>query len=203
MPKTCFGLLRHGQTEWNVAGRVQGLCDSPLTLFGREEIAAWGTHLKSIGWDRIIHSPLGRTTETAALLNEHLSLPISSHDGLREQSWGAWETMTRGEIESRYPGELAKRIKLGWDFCAPEGETRNQVYTRCHDTLLTMAEKYPGESILIITHQGVIKSLIYYLAGRKYLPDEPKLLEKNNLQLLTLENDLLTIKQLNLTKKSK
>jgi len=197
MLKTRFALLRHGQTEWNAAGRVQGLCDSPLTSFGRDEIDKWGKHLKSQGWQRIIHSPLGRTVETATILNRHLQLPISAHAGLREQSWGTWEAMRRTEIEARYPGELERRTQLGWDFCAPQGETRSEVYRRCHDTLLQIAADYPGESILIICHQGVIKALIYHLAGRKFLPDEGKLLKKNDLQLLTLENNILTIEQLN------
>ena len=200
MLKTRFGLLRHGQTEWNVAGRVQGLCDSPLTIFGREEITAWARHLKEFGWHRIIHSPLGRTRETAALLNEHLRVPMESCVGLREQNWGDWERMTRCEIESTHPGELGRRVKLGWDFSAPKGETRGEVYRRSRDTLLTLARTYPGESILIISHQGVIKALMYHLSGRKYLPDEPKILEKNNLQLLSLENNLLSIEQLNCTK---
>ncbi|MGB3223893.1 MAG: histidine phosphatase family protein, partial [Desulforhopalus sp.] len=69
---TLFGLLRHGQTEWNTQKRIQGSGDSPLTANGKEKTALWANFLKNDHWDRIIASDLGRVRATVDILNQKL-----------------------------------------------------------------------------------------------------------------------------------
>jgi probable phosphoglycerate mutase len=85
----------------------------------------------------------------------------------------------------------------GWKFCPPGGEDRLSVWHRSHSALLEAADRWCGDTILIVTHEGVIKSLIYHLAGRRFLPDEPALLKSYNLHWLIFSNNDLRIEAVN------
>lgn len=130
-------LVRHGQTEWNVAARCQGQRDSDLTLHGRTQADHVGRVLARLLADdpdlrrtvRLVVSPLGRTLATAAIINRHLDLPIEKDARIAEVSFGAWEGMTREEIAAANPW-LADLGPHGWQFHAPEGERYEQVQAR-------------------------------------------------------------------------
>lgn len=187
-----FYLLRHGQTEWNVAGKIQGRLDSPLTELGKDRAKQWGLYLQKIGINRIISSPQKRAFETAQIINAELGTSISTENNLREQDWGDWEGVNRREINNN--PELQKRIKLGWDFFAPNGESRLEVLARAKEVLLNTT----SDCNLIICHQGVLKALIYHLAERKFLPDEKKLINKDDLHCIVKVGDKLSIHELNI-----
>ncbi len=200
MDYTLFGLLRHGKTEWNEEGRIQGSGDSPLTTEGVEEIEQWGQFLLNFKWDRIISSPLGRTRQTSEIINNHLNIPLEFHNGLREQHWGDWEGVTKKIIHDEHTVELNRQVSLGWNFRPPNGESRKEVLSRVQESLLTIAKKYPTEKILIICHQGVIRSTVYHLSDRQFLPEEPKILSKRTLHLIAANKGTLTIDKLNISK---
>ncbi|NOR23103.1 MAG: hypothetical protein GQ542_01690 [Desulforhopalus sp.] len=103
---TSFGLLRHGQTEWNKLKKIQGSCDSPLTSYGKEVITEWSLFLKKYKWDRILASDLGRVKETVSILNKELNIPVEYTSQLREQDWGEWEGMTIPYIKKAIIQEL-------------------------------------------------------------------------------------------------
>lgn len=182
---TLFGLLRHGQTVWNTEKRIQGHGDSPLTAEGREQTAEWLPTLRSYRWDRIFASDLGRVRETVAIINRDLQLPVDYDPRLREQNWGAWEGLTLPSIQANYQAELARRVAMGWDFAAPGGESRQAVKTRIFAALTEAAENWPGRSVLVICHQGVIKTALYHLTGRDFQPGEDPLLQHNRLHLIS------------------
>ncbi len=71
-----FGLLRHGETEWNTKKRIQGFSNSPLTAKGISQTKEWAETLQQWEWDQIYASDLGRVKQTAAILNESLNLPL-------------------------------------------------------------------------------------------------------------------------------
>ena len=107
-------LIRHGETEWNRAGRMQGQLDSPLTERGQTQARAVGETLAELtgGGDGLamVASPLGRTMATATLIAEALGAKdIAADERLMEMSWGDWDGLTHPEIEARSPGELARR----------------------------------------------------------------------------------------------
>ena len=191
---TLFGLLRHGQTIWNTQRRVQGRLDSPLTPEGIEAVREWARFLASPRWQwsRIISSPAPRARTTAQLINEALHLEIHEEPDLREQDWGRWEGLGWDEIRRDYGDELQAQIDRGWSYRPPEGESRSEVGTRARAVLSNYGKKLGGEQILVITHQGVIKSLVYRIEKRQFLPEEPKLIDKNRLQTISSCNDTLT-----------
>lgn len=187
-PTTTFGLLRHGQTEWNILKKVQGSADSPLTAAGKKQTAEWGQTLTRFQFNRILSSDLGRVKETVAIVNRTLSLPVTYDQRLREQRWGEWEGLSIPYISEHFQAEIALQIARGWEFTAPGGESRSAVKTRVLTALLEAAEKWPGQNILVVCHQGVIKSVLYHLTNREFMPGEDPLLHHNRLHLIHSAN---------------
>jgi broad specificity phosphatase PhoE len=194
---TRFGLIRHAETLWNLESRIQGHRDSPLTDRGKKDTDGWGRKLRQISWDRIVGSDLGRAVETAAIINQHLQIPFETDNRLREQDWGEWTAESVAKIESEELPKLAEAKRTGWHFCPPGGEDRFNIWKRGHSALMDAAKRRPGETILIVTHEGVIKSLIYRLSNRSFSADEPALLEPRCLHWLIVSNSELQIHRLN------
>ena len=121
-------VLRHGETQWNVAGRSQGRLDSPLTAKGERQADALGRALaESLGAAaaplKTYVSPLGRAQRTADLASVHLTLDRIIEPRLAEVDMGAWDGKTMLEIEAEYPGAMAGTTTFDWCFRGPGGET--------------------------------------------------------------------------------
>lgn len=194
---TRFGLIRHAQTLWNREQRIQGQNDSALSSEGKRQTDKWGELLNTISWDRIIASDTGRAFETATRINSLLQISLTSEKRLREQNWGRWTGKTVREIERDDKQVLAEQTRAGWKFCPPDGEDRVSVSHRSLTALGEAAAHWPGETILIVTHEGVIKSLLYHLSGRKFLPEEPPLIKSMHLHWLLHDPEGLRIGELN------
>ena len=197
--QTLLGLLRHGKTVWNEEGRIQGRQDSPLSPSGKEQVHEWGRFLGDYTIDRIIASDMGRVRETVAILQHYCNIPaVTWTPELREQSWGKWEGKTFKELQSEQPEELAAQVRAGWDFCPPGGESRREVLERALAVIHKTVRQFPGQRLLIVSHEGIVKSLIYHLAGRAFLPEEKKLLQKRQFHLLCAMDQRLSLGPLNI-----
>ena len=195
--KTRFGLVRHAQTIWNREKKIQGQSDSPLTSDGKIQAMRWGQLLKQFSWNRILASDIGRAMETAKIINQALSLSLQMDSGLREQDWGQWTGKTISQLNTDSPRELDRQVRAGWGFCPPGGEGRRSVLDRSRQALREAAEKWPGEDILVVSHEGVVKSLIYHLCGRKYLPGEPAIIKPYQLHRLVHDKKGLKVEEMN------
>jgi broad specificity phosphatase PhoE len=100
-----------------------------------------------------------RARQTAELIGEPLGLNIALEPRLREMNLGAWEGLLANEIESLYPGELAERARDPFHARAPQGESPSEVAERVIAAVTDIAKKYPGDSVLIVSH-GVPQSII-------------------------------------------
>jgi probable phosphoglycerate mutase len=194
---TRFGLVRHAETFWNRERRIQGQSDSPLTAKGKKDADNWGRQLSRFSWDCILMSDAGRAVETATRINHHLQAPIDSDPRLREQDWGRWTGQIITQIETEASNRLQTKHKTGWQFCPPGGEDRLSVWQRSHSALTEAAVRWRAGTILIVTHEGVVKSLIYHLSGRNFLPGEPALIKSYNLHWLIFSNNALQIEKIN------
>jgi len=194
---TTFGLLRHGQTEWNVQKRIQGQQDSSLTEEGVVQARKWGKFLQVQGWTKILASDLGRARETVGHIQTFFDIPSIFNRLLREQDWGIWTGHTIVELENEHGKYLAEQIQKGWDFCPPGGESRNAVYYRTRRALLEAAKYWSGEKVLVVCHEGVLKALVYKLSGRFFLPKEPALLKKAHLHTFSSTHDSLVLEAVN------
>jgi len=194
---TRFGLIRHAETLWNREYRIQGHADSPLTARGKKDADGWGRRLSGIAWDRIFGSDLGRAVDTAAIINRHLQIPFETDPRLREQDWGTWTAKPADKIKYEELHKLDEAQRSGWEFCPPGGEDRISVWQRSHNALVDAARLWPGNTILVVTHEGVIKNLIYRLCNRLYAPGESSLIESRHLHWLVIKNSGLQLDQIN------
>ena len=199
-PITRFGLLRHASTEWNLEKRIQGKQDTPIAPEGEKQAQRWGKLLKPFGWSRILSSNTGRALKTAELLNATLCIPIQTEARLQEQDWGLWTGKTVAQLRQETPRLLAEQEANGWGFRPPGGEALETVWQRSRLALLEAAEKWPGTQILVITHEGVIRSLIYRFNSRNRLTNKPHRLRPWRLHLMVHERQELRLEKINALK---
>jgi broad specificity phosphatase PhoE len=194
---TRFGLIRHAQTVWNREKKIQGHSDSPLTADGEKQASSWGQILSQFAWDRILVSDAGRAQATAEIINAFLKVPLTIDSRLKEQDWGQWGGMTVRQIEAEARQVLDEQVNAGWDFCPPGGESRRSVWQRSQQAVQEAAEHYSGQNLLVVAHEGILKSLIYHLCGRKFLPGEPAILKSYQLHWLVYDRRGLQIEEIN------
>ena len=194
---TRFGLMRHAETVWNREKRIQGQLDSRLTAAGRRQAESWGHLLKTYHWDRCICSDLGRARATATIVNRFFNVSITCESGLREQNWGRWSGRSIAQVKQEVPDLLNHLTMQGWQFCPPGGEDRDSVWERGQSVLKAAAGKWPGTTMLVIAHEGLIKCLIYRLLQRRFLPTESPILKPAHLHWLVCSRGQIEIEKIN------
>lgn len=156
-------VTRHGETEWNKMRRMQGHLDSPLTTLGRQQAVWLGERLKEVAIDHIYSSPAGRAMETAALINQFKGLPIQTSDRLKEIYLGSWEGKTQVEIEA-YDAERYNHFWYQPECFVPSNaESFESIIQRTGEQLEWIAEAHPGNTVLVVAHAVVLKSMIAYV----------------------------------------
>jgi 2,3-bisphosphoglycerate-dependent phosphoglycerate mutase/probable phosphoglycerate mutase len=156
-------LLRHGQTDYNVAGRMQGHIDSQLTEEGREQALRAAPVLGAMPFDRIVSSDLARAVDTANTIAEVLGLPVKLDPRLRETHLGEWQGRRVDEVEVDYPGQITEwRGDPRWT--PPGGESRVDVVRRSLPVVeeidADLAEEPGSQSLLIVAHGGMIGGMV-------------------------------------------
>ena len=161
-------LIRHGATQWNLDGRMQGRADPPLAPAGRAAVSAWRLPLEMTdpGADKgagdwiWLTSPLVRARETAALLR---AAPVSVEPALIEMDWGAWEGRRLADLRAEGGAVTAAAEARGLDFQPPGGESPRQVQDRLRPLLERLAAT--GRPAVAVTHKGVIRALYAQASG--------------------------------------
>ena len=190
-------VLRHAPTEWNRQGRIQGHQDTPLTPEGEQAIRSWCRHLSGIGLSRMFSSDLGRSQATAGHIHKFLGLPLNVDRRLREQDWGAWTGRSHRQLKQDAHHEYQRQVGRGWHFQPPGGESHLQVLERGLAALQDMAAAHPGERLLLVTHEGWMKCLIYHLAIRDGCGFQPVPMAPYHLHRLVTRNDRLVLDRIN------
>ncbi len=157
-------LARHGETEWNNARIPQGQVDIPLNEAGRRQAHALALRLQDWTIDAIYSSDLARAAETAAIVGLRLGLVPTLAPVWREMDLGNWVGLTRTEIQTRFPDQL-RALELGEDVRRGGGENQAELLARAGLGFEQLRTQHAGQSVLIISHGGTIRSLIGYLIG--------------------------------------
>jgi phosphoserine phosphatase len=156
-------LVRHGETDWNRAGKFQGQIDVPLNDNGREQARQAAEFLKDVKLDFAISSSMLRPKETAEIiLKYHGDLQLELRDELREISHGLWEGKFESEIEASYPGLLQEWKTSPENVQMPEGENLEQVWTRAIAAWREIVKSVSGTGI-VVAHDAVNKALLCHL----------------------------------------
>jgi len=167
-------LIRHGETDWNAQKRYQGSQDIPLNQRGKLQALDVKKALADKTFAGVYSSPMLRAKETAEIIagGDH---PIHFFDDLREGSFGSLEGKTYSEVHEQFASQIEKRKQLTYleqlHFkIIPDEEAWIEVVERALPLLEEIAEKHLEEDVLIITHGGVIRTLIVYLTHCENLP---------------------------------
>ena len=158
-------LVRHGETDWNKAGKFQGQIDVPLNDNGREQSRRAAEFLKDVKLDFAISSSMLRPKETAEIiLKHHGGLQLELRDELREISHGLWEGKFESEIEASYPGLLEEWKTSPETVQMPEGENLQHVWTRAIASWREIVQSVSGTGI-VVAHDAINKAILCHLFG--------------------------------------
>lgn len=178
-PQTKIILIRHGETEWNVQGRMQGHLDSSLTEQGVAQARALGEVLRDEKFSAIYSSDLGRAQRTAA----HIAAPdrLILDPRLRERNLGIFQRLTAKEAQGKFADEFLQFRARSPDHVVPGGESRREVQRRAVAALTDLARAHLGQTIVIVTHGGVLD--VVYRHALALALDAPREHELNNASL--------------------
>ncbi len=139
---TTLLLVRHGETDWNAEGRLQGHTDRPLSDYGRRQARRLAEELDGEELEALYSSDLSRARETAEIVGQRLGLPTVLDPDLREKDWGTWEGLSAVERD---------RVEF-------VGESTEAHQERMLRALRTIAERHPESArILVVTHGGSMR----------------------------------------------
>ncbi|WP_184319424.1 histidine phosphatase family protein [Geobacillus subterraneus] len=162
---TTLYLTRHGETKWNVEKRMQGWQDSPLTEKGRQDAKRLGKRLEAVELTAIYASTSGRALETAELVCGARLVPLYQDEQLREMHLGDWEGKTHDEIRQMDP-VLFDHFWNAPHLYAPRcGERFFDVQQRALAAVRRIIARHEGETVLVVTHGVVLKTLIAAFKG--------------------------------------
>jgi len=151
--------VRHGQTDWNVQGRIQGQLDIALNEQGLTQAQALAAALQGEDLDHVVCSDLQRCRQTLAPLLAQRALPVQWHAGLRERSFGEFQGHTWAELGEREPEALQRWKSRDPDFSAPGGESLSVFSGRVLAVVRELAAGHAGRTLLLVTHGGVLDCL--------------------------------------------
>jgi broad specificity phosphatase PhoE len=149
--------VRHGQSTWNDARRIQGQLDPPLSALGEEQARRLAERLNGRSFDGFYTSDLARARDTAAAVGDTIGMPAVELPELREIALGEWEGMTREEMIEEYPNEWARwEREPSWDI-VPGSEGAGVFEERVHRAIDDLFERHRHGDVLVVTHGGVIQ----------------------------------------------
>jgi probable phosphoglycerate mutase len=155
-----IALIRHGQTDWNLAQRIQGTTDIPLNDTGRAQARSIVDRIDASRWDLVVSSPLSRARETAKILADGLGLELGpTIPDLRERGYGEAEGATAEDVRDKWP-----------DRAYPGREAEEDVEARGAAALALITERFPGKRVLAVSHGTLIRLTVGFVTGTPISP---------------------------------
>ncbi|MCK1998637.1 histidine phosphatase family protein [Psychrobacillus psychrodurans] len=162
---TIICLVRHGETDWNVIGKLQGRTDIPLNEAGILQAEECSEFLKTSQWDVIITSPLKRAKQTAEIINKNVIVPVVEMEEFLERDYGDAEGMTYEERISKFPNKIY-----------PNQEDRASFNKRVIDGIEKINQRYGDNKILLVAHGAVINTVLAILSNGEIGSGKTKLI---------------------------
>ena len=164
--------IRHGQTDWNLASRVQGHRNVGLNDTGRWQAQRLALALADEQLDAVYASDLDRARDTARALARHAGTELRIDSGLRERCFGVFEGLTYAEIEQRFPDAARRWRQRDVGFGPDGGETLQAFCERAVASVTALAARHRGQRIAVVAHGGVLDAL--YRAATRLPLDAPR-----------------------------
>ena len=190
---TTLTVIRHGETAWNVDGRIQGQRDIPLNDNGRAQAAQLAQALRGERIDALLSSDLQRAFETARHVASVCGLPIATDASLRERHFGEFEGHLSSEIAETWPLESALWHRRDPDAAPPGGESLRAFSERCVGAVLRIATAHAGRSVVVVAHGGVLDCLYRAATGTDLQSPRSWPLPNAAINRLTTDGSALTL----------
>jgi probable phosphoglycerate mutase len=170
--------VRHGETDWNKRGILQGWLDVPINAHGRSQAADMAKAFVQHRFQAIWSSPLARARETAEIVKHHLALAgLRHHEGLKERHFGAIQGIPKDELAELNPAQLEQILRRNPAADFVGGESMNEFAERVLGAFQEIGAAHRGEKVLVITHGWVLDVIARHISGRErsaVLPEKPK-----------------------------
>ena len=158
-------IVRHGETEWNKEGRMQGRLNSNLTPRGKKYAMLLGERLKDTEFAHIISSPSGRTLETVQLIKGNRDIPIITDERIMEMNLGSWQGMKQDDLKKQYPNEYEHFINKPDDHQIEGAESLTEMSNRATEFLTELKKSRDNGNLLVVTHGRFISALYAVFKG--------------------------------------
>ena len=162
---TSIILVRHGESAWNRDGRYQGRIDIELSPLGRDQVALVGQRLAGLQLSAIYSSPLRRAMDTARAIAAFHRLEIVPEEEITEIDHGVWSGLLRNEIQEQFTEDLETWINKPTLLRVDGAETLHEVAERAHRSVGNIVQKHPGDTIVVVSHDLVIKVIMALAMG--------------------------------------
>jgi 2,3-bisphosphoglycerate-dependent phosphoglycerate mutase len=166
MIATRICIVRHGETDWNVEKRIQGHIDNSLNAAGLAQAEATAAGLAGYGFHAAYSSDLDRAWQTAQAIARRQGLEVRRAPGLRERHYGVLQGLTTAEIAVRYPKAYAHYLSRDPEHNFKTGESLVDFAARIVVAIEALAADHPGETLLLVSHGGVLDICYRKATGR-------------------------------------
>ncbi|MGE7760145.1 histidine phosphatase family protein [Peribacillus sp. NPDC097895] len=164
MTITTICLVRHGQTDWNAQGKLQGQTDIPLNELGKIQAHQCGEFLSKEDWDVIISSPLKRARETAEIIAHYIDGTVIEKNEFIEKNFGVAEGLTAAEREEKYI-----------DKAYPGQESQESLRNRLMKGLQEIQKEFPKKRVILVAHGAVIHFILRLMSNESIVSTEMRL----------------------------
>lgn len=169
-------LIRHGQTEWNIDGKIQGKTDIPLNHTGIHQAELLSKAMDQNPVTAVFSSPLKRACQTAEIVADRKKLPVILIDELREVDFGLWEGLTWETIEERFREDFIKWDQNPVKHTPTGGEKRESCKKRCAMAISRILNQAKGD-VAIVAHGGILVFVVAFLLQNQ--KDKNEIIVKN------------------------
>ncbi len=153
-------LIRHGETDWNLQGRLQGQADPPLNETGWRQAHEVAGRLAGNHFSAVYSSDLLRARQTAEVIGNRVGLAVRYDARWREVNHGQWDGMLTDEVAARYPEAWLARRAKPLEVAPPGGETVLAVAARTRAAASDVAARHPGGRVIVVSHGLALATLI-------------------------------------------
>ena len=193
-------LVRHGQTQWNLEGRYQGITNTKLTKEGEKQAELAAKYLSRVDFAGFYSSPIGRTIETAETFKKILNKDYQIKGNLKELNFGKWEGLVFDDIIAKYGTDFQNWIKNPFENPPTGGESFNDIIKRGSQEIDNILKENEDDSnILLITHGGfIVAMLVQWL---KIPPQRWSSIIQSHgaINIVVIDKDIPYISQINFT----
>jgi len=191
---TTLYITRHGETEWNTQGRMQGWNDSPLTDLGVNQAHWLYERLKDKEFSAIYSSPTGRAYKTAEILKGERNIEIIAQDALKEINLSEWEGLDQNTIKEKDEDQFYNFWKAPHLYKPTSGEDFAELQNRITAGIKEIVKTHKDEAVLIVTHTMTLKALMTSLNNKPISTIwDPPFIKQTSLTIIQIDDDKINI----------